>query len=106
MRLSVPRLSLNEGNTPFRIELDDHGLLPLHPAFVLMTRRQTLTLDGRSGVVAWVTVTVKTIATEVQSPKFTEIKAVYVAFQPDAPFQWPTLAGKFPQSSVEKRLTL
>jgi hypothetical protein len=37
--------------------------------------------------------TVKTIATEIQSPIFTEIKAVYVALQLGAHFQWPALAG-------------
>jgi len=34
--------------------------------------------------------TVKTVATEIQSPKFTEIKLICVAFQLGTHLQWPT----------------
>ena len=36
------------------------------------------------------TYTVKTVATEIQSPKLTEFKSVYVTFQVGAHFQQPT----------------
>ena len=42
--------------------------------------------DSRDG-----SFTVKTIATEIQSPKLTEFKSVYVAFQVGARFQQPAL---------------
>ena len=37
------------------------------------------------------TCTVKTVATEIQAPKLTEFKSVYVAFQAGARFQQPAL---------------
>jgi hypothetical protein len=39
------------------------------------------------GAVVWTRDTVKTIATEIQPPIFTEIKAVYVTFQLGTCFQ-------------------
>ena len=45
------------------------------------------------------TYTVKTVATEIQSPKLTEFKSIYVAFQVGARPQQPVLTGIF--SSIQ-----
>ena len=43
--------------------------------------------------------TVKTVVTEIQSPKLTEFKSIYVAFQVGARFQQPVLTEIF--SSIQ-----
>lgn len=72
-----------------------HGRVKLQPLSSACNAQMRIPPSSgpRPWPLAWFTV--KPIATEIQSPKLTETKLIYIAFQVSARFQCPTLTDFF-----------
>ena len=70
----------------FETNMNNRSVTDLFPRILAGQRAKTIySLTTAIGTIT----TVETVPTEIHSPKFTEIKSLFVAFQVGVRFQWP-----------------